>query len=161
MVTKSNLQSLTRDTPPYHYWASIWSYFSVSKLSFVHRLHLAETGSRPINGSYDMSSNANHVALNTHAKRTPWCWTDNMRRLVTLLAFSPAHFKQFLTVLADRCLFGKHCLFRTGLVGNGIRLIKECSFLSSRCDVWSSGSWQFISRCWYGCVILTSRLTTV
>jgi len=38
-------------------------YLSVSKLSFVHWLHEAETGSRPTNGSYARSSNSN--ALNT------------------------------------------------------------------------------------------------
>ena len=58
-----------------------------------------------------------------------------MGRLITLLDFSSADFKQFLTVLADRRLFGNHCLFRTGLVVNGIRLTKQCSALSSRCDV--------------------------
>ena len=40
-------------------------YFSVSKLSFVHRLHEAETGSRPTNGSYATSSNSNHCFFRT------------------------------------------------------------------------------------------------
>ena len=34
-----------------------------------------------------------------------------MGRLITLFDFSPADFKWFLTVLADRCLIGDHCLF--------------------------------------------------
>jgi hypothetical protein len=37
----------------------------VCKLSFIHRLHEAQTGSRSTNGYYVMSSNSNHVALNT------------------------------------------------------------------------------------------------
>jgi hypothetical protein len=40
-------------------------YFSVCKLSFIHRLHEAQTGSRSTNGYYVMSSNSNHVAINT------------------------------------------------------------------------------------------------
>jgi hypothetical protein len=52
-----------------------------------------------------------------------------------ILLFSPADFKRFLTVLADRRLFGNHCLFRTGLVANAIRLTKRCSALSARCDI--------------------------
>ena len=60
-----------------------------------------------------------------------------MGRLITLLDFSPADFKRFPTVLADRRLFGNHCLFRTESVTNGIRIrmIKRCSALSSRCDL--------------------------
>ena len=58
-----------------------------------------------------------------------------MGRLITLLDFSPAGFKRFHTVLADRRLFGNHCLYRTGLVANGIRLTKQYSVLSSCCDV--------------------------
>jgi hypothetical protein len=68
---------------------------------------------------------------------------------MTLLDFSPADFKQFLTVLADRRLFGNHCLFRTGLVANGIRLTKQCSAqLSSRCDArtWRRIHWSDKSR---------------
>ena len=42
-------------------------YFSVSKLSFVHRLHEAETGSRPTNGSYATSSNSNHCFFQNRA----------------------------------------------------------------------------------------------
>jgi hypothetical protein len=40
-------------------------YFSVCKLSFIHLIHEAETGSRSTNGYYAMSSNSNHVALKT------------------------------------------------------------------------------------------------
>ena len=40
-------------------------YFSVSKLSFVHQLHEAETGFCLTNGSYARSSNSNHITLNT------------------------------------------------------------------------------------------------
>jgi hypothetical protein len=39
-----------------------------------------------------------------------------------ILLFSPADFKRFLTVLADRRLFGNHCLFRTGLVANARKM---------------------------------------
>jgi hypothetical protein len=85
-----------------------------------------------------------------------------MGRLVTLLAFSPADFKQFLTVLADIRLCSNHCLFRTGLVVNGIRLTKECSALSSRCDVTCGlpdlGN-SFTVLVWV--CFLTSRLNTV
>jgi hypothetical protein len=70
-----------------------------------------------------------------HAKRNHWCRSDKMGRLITLLDFSPADFKRFHTVLADRRLFGNHCLYRTGLVANGIRLTKQYSVLSSCCDV--------------------------
>jgi hypothetical protein len=51
------------------------------------------------------------------------------------LDFSPVDFKRFLTVLADRPLFGNHCLFRRGLVANGIRLTKRYSAPFSSCDV--------------------------
>jgi len=70
-----------------------------------------------------------------HAKRNHWCRSDKMGRLITLLDFSPADFKRFHTVLADRRLFGNHCLYRTGLVANGIRLTKWYNALSSCCDV--------------------------
>ena len=40
-------------------------FFFVSKLSFVHRLHEAQTSSRSTNGSYAWSTNSNHVTLNT------------------------------------------------------------------------------------------------
>ena len=70
-----------------------------------------------------------------HAKHNRWCRSDNMWRLSTLLDFSPADFKRFITVLADRCLLGNHCLFRTWLTANGIHLTKRWSALSSRCDV--------------------------
>jgi hypothetical protein len=43
--------------------------------------------------------------------------------------------EQFHTVLSDRCLFGNHCLIRTGMLANGIRLINRCKALSSLCDV--------------------------
>ncbi len=69
-----------------------------------------------------------------HAKRNRKR-SDNMGPLISLLDFSPAYFKRFLTVLADRRLFGNHCIFRTGLVANGICLTKRCRVLSSRCDV--------------------------
>ena len=55
--------------------------------------------------------------------------------IITLLDFSPVDFKRFLTVLADRPLFGNHCLFRRGLVANGIRLTKRYSAPFSSCDV--------------------------
>jgi hypothetical protein len=48
------------------------------------------------------------------AKRNRWRRSDNMGRLITLLDFSPADFKRFRTVLADRRLFGNHCLSEQG-----------------------------------------------
>ena len=72
-----------------------------------------------------------------HAKHNRWYRYEIMWPLITLVDFSPADFKRFPTVLADRRLFGSHCLFRTGSVANGvrIRMTKRCSALSSRCDL--------------------------
>jgi hypothetical protein len=74
MVTRSNLQlweihpiSLLipdRKGQLAGYSFGYTPYFSVSKLSFVYRLHEAETGPCSTNGSYARSSNSNHVSLN-------------------------------------------------------------------------------------------------
>jgi hypothetical protein len=59
-----------------------------------------------------------------------------MRRLITLIDFSPADFKWFLTVLADRRLFCYYRFVRTGLVTDSIVF----------------RIWESLSRCWFGCV---------
>jgi hypothetical protein len=58
-------------------------------------------------------------------------------------------------------LFGNHCLFRKGLVANGIRLTKRCSALSSRCDVTCGLPYlgnSFTVLVWV--CFITGRLTT-
>ena len=81
---------------------------------------------------------------------------------MTLLDFSPADFRWFLTVLVDIRLLGSQCCLSTGLVENGIRLTKRCNALSSRSDVTrglpdlGKSSTLLICVCF-----LTSRLTTV
>jgi hypothetical protein len=123
------------------------SYFSVSKISFVHRF---------IGYMNFKSLRAKH-----HVKGNRWCRSDKMGHLINLLDFSPADFKRFPTVLADRRPFGNHCIFRTGLVAIDIHLTKRCSALSSRCDV-TCGLLDFGKHftvlCWV--CFLTSRLTT-
>lgn len=138
------------------------SYFSVSKISFVHRLHEAENGSRPTNGPYARSSNLKSRRAKYHAKGIRWCRSDKMGHLINLLDFSPADFKRFPTVLADRRPFGNHCIFRTGLVVIDIHLTKRCSALSSHCDVKCGPldlGKHFTVLCWV--CFLTSQLTTV
>jgi hypothetical protein len=54
---------------------------------------------------------------------------------MTLFDLSLADFRRFQTVPVDRRILGSQCCLGTGLVPNGIRLIKRCNALSPR-------SWQ-------------------
>ena len=94
-------------------------------------LQEAETGSRLTNGSCAVSLNSNQVVL-------------SCGRVMNLIDLSPADFRRFLTVLADRRLLGSQYFLSTGLVANGIRLTKRCNVLvvTIRYYPWSAGSWQ-------------------
>jgi hypothetical protein len=128
-------------------------YFCVSKPSSGHRLHEAETGSRPTKEFCAMSLNFNHVVLNT----MPNVIADVDLPTVTLLDLSPADFRRFLTVL----VVDSQCCLRTGLFANGIRLAKLCNALSSRSDVTRGLPDLGKSFTLLVCVcFLTSRLTT-
>jgi hypothetical protein len=96
-----------------------------------------------------------------HAKRNGWFQSDNMGRVITFLDFSPVDSYRFFTVLADRSLFGNHCVFQNRLGANG--------------TVWASDGLPFLhaatlyvvfrilvslSRCWSWVCFLTRRLTT-
>ena len=94
-----------------------------------------------------------------HAKRVRQCRSTNSGRLRTLIDFSPADFRRFLTVLVDRRLLGSH---NTELVANDIRLTKRCNTMSSRSDATRGLPDLGKSFTLLVCVcFLTSRLTTV
>jgi hypothetical protein len=71
------------------------------------------------------------ISVNMVRRRIP----DTMGHLITLLNVSLVDFNWFLTLPVDRRLFGKHCLFRSGVIANDIRLIKWRSALFSCRDV--------------------------
>ena len=164
----------SRDTPSNHYWDFNLRDSSLDAPWGISRLFLSPNSQSSIGymkqkpvlvrqmdhtqgPQIEKKRRAKH-----HGKRYRWCRSANMVRLITAFDFSPADFKRFLTALADRRLFGNHCLFRTGVFANGIRLTKRCSALSSHCDVscvLPDLGTSFTVLVWV--YFLASRLTTV
>jgi hypothetical protein len=153
-----------RDTPPFHYWAVGWMFLGVCAVLFCLQIVICPS----ITWIRNWCSSDQWILRQVlkfkpcrakhHAKHNRWWWSDNMGRLITLLDFSPAEFKWFLTVLADRHLFCNHYLFKTGLVANGIGLTRRCS---ARCLHAPTVHVVFrilasLSRCWLWCVFSQS-----
>ena len=162
-----------RDTPPNHYWAST---VRDSWLDVPWGIGCIFVSPNPHPPSVTWSRNRFspdqwilcHVLkfqphrAKHHAKRVHRCRSTNSGRLMTLFDLRPADFRRFLTVLVDRRLLGSQCCLNTGLVANGIRLIKRCNALSSRSDVKRGLPDHGKSFTLLVCVcFLTSRLTTV
>jgi hypothetical protein len=88
-----------------------------------------------------------------HAKRDRRCQSANSGYLITLLDLRPADIRRFLTVFVDKRILGSQCCLSTGLVANGIRLIK-------RCNTRSVMVWECISHdCKLDLVTIQGNLT--
>jgi hypothetical protein len=114
--------AIMRDTHPYHYWASTVRDSWLDVPWGIRHIFLSPNSHSPIGYMKHKPALIRPIILRQvlkfkqrrakhHAKHNRWYRSDNMGRLITLFDFSPADFKRFLTVLADRCLIGNHCLF--------------------------------------------------
>ena len=141
----------------HHHMLGLWPQPSISSLQSVVGCDV-DAMLLPIDVSFvhEVSLHVHDdLACSKHAKYNRWYRSEIMWPLNTLLDFSPADFKLFPTVLADRCLFGNHCLLRTWSLANGIRIrmtsdAAPCLHAATLHVVfWILAT---LPRCWFGCV---------